>query len=203
VIGGLPYLTIVVSSSGGHLPLHLDQWTRGAECFKSSNKQRDCFRASHCVEEDGPFCLRFRDGGNVGSGKDMGTVMFYHRVTNDDPSCWVVDLKGGTTWAVVTAITAVNEREPIRDVSITSCDKSSASVFPSVYGKVNDVLLLSQSFDDPASENDFAPPNGVTVLGFLRVEEDVSFAFWLLVCVVHYLLSGSAVLMVFFCLNLS
>jgi hypothetical protein len=129
--------------------------------------------------------------------------MFYHRVTNYDPSCWVVGLKGGTTWAVITAITAVNERKPIHDVYITSCDKLSACIFPSVYDKVNGALLLSQSLDDPASENDFAPPSGVTILGFLRVEEDVSFAFWLLMCVVHYLLSRSVVLMVFFCLNLS
>jgi len=112
--------------------------------------------------------------------------MFYHRVSNDDPSCWGEDLKGGTTWAIVTAITAVEEREPIRDVSITACDKSSNSVFPSVYGKENDVLLLSQSSDDPASENDFAPPSGVTVLGFVRVKEDVSFTLWLLMCVIHY-----------------
>jgi hypothetical protein len=120
-----------------------------------------------------------------GGGNDLGTVMFYKRVTKDDPGCWVVDLKGGTTWAVVTAITNVNERDPTRDVSGASCDKSSNSVFPSVYGEDNDVLLLSQSFDDPASEGDFAPPSGISVLGYLRVKEDVSFI--LLLC--HCLLS--------------
>jgi hypothetical protein len=105
-----------------------------------------------CVEEDDPFCLRFREGGKARSGKDLGTFMFYHRVANDDPSCWVVDMKGETTWAAVTAITAVDKREPIRDVSVTACDNSFDSVFPSVYGKVIDVLLLSQSLDDPASQ---------------------------------------------------
>jgi len=158
------------SSSGGHLPLQLDKWTRGAECFKSHNKQQECFRASHCVERDGPFCVRFRSGG----GNDLGTVMFYQRVTKDDPGCWDVDLQGGSTWAVVTAITNVNERDPIRDVSGESCDKSSDSVFPSVLGKENDVLLMSSSFDDPVSVNSFTPPSGASTLGYIRVRGDVS-----------------------------
>lgn len=166
-----------LSSSGGSLPLQLDQWTRGAECFKSNNKQQECFRASHCMDKDGPFCSQFRNGRMSGDGNDLGTVMFYKRVTKDDPGCWVVDLKGGNTWAVVTAITNVNERDPIRDVSGASCDNSSNSVFPSVYGKENDVLLLSQSFDDPALEGDFAPPSGVSVIGFLQVNEDTGFLY--------------------------
>jgi hypothetical protein len=111
----------------------------------------------------------------TGGGNDLGTVMFFHKVTRDDPGCWDVDLKGGNTWAFVTAITNVNERDPIRDVSGTSCDKSRSSVFPSVSGGENDVLLLSQSFDDPASMNDFSPPSGTAILGYLKVNDDVSF----------------------------
>ena len=177
--GSIFFRLFLLSSSGGHLPLQIDQWTRGAECFKSDNKQEECFRASHCINKDGPFCVQFRNGRMGGGGNDLGTVMFYKRVTKVDPVCWVVDLKGGSTWAVVTAITNVNELDPTRDVSGASCDKSSKSVFPSVYGKENDVLLLSQSFDDPASEGDFIPPSGISVLGFLQVKEDVSFIFLL------------------------
>ena len=169
---GLTVLPLLfISTSGGQLPLELDQWTRGAECFKSHNKQKECFRASQCVKRDGPFCVRFGSG----SGKDLGTVMFYHRMTKDDPGCWDVHLKGGTTWAVVTAITNVNERDPIRDVSGESCDKSSASVFPGVHGKENDVLLMSSSFDDRVSVDRFTPPSGASFLGYVTVRADVSF----------------------------
>lgn len=167
-------ISLFISSSGGNLPLQLDKWNRGAECFKAHNKQKDCFRASDCVQNDGPFCTRFRHGDMDGGGNDLGTVMFYKRATNDNPSCWKVDLKGGTTWAVVTAITNVNEHDPIRDVSGESCDKSSNSVFPSVRGEENDVLLMSSSFDDPASANMFRPPSGASTLGYIRVRGDVS-----------------------------
>lgn len=112
-----------------------------------------------------------------GGGNDLGTVMFYHKVSIDDPGCWVVDLEGGNTWAVVTAITNVNEQNPIEDVSDRACDKSPNSLFSIVFGRENDVLLLSQSFDDPASENDFSPPSSTSVLGYLQIKDDVSFIF--------------------------
>ena len=163
----------VVSSSGGHLPLQFDNWTRGAECFKSTNKQQECFRASHCVEQNGPFCVRFHNGNMGGGGNDLGTVMFYRRMTDADPRCWVVDLKGGTTWAIVTAITNVKQ-DPIRDFSNKSCDKVSSSQFPSAFGEENDVLLLSQSFDDAFAKDDFTPPSGASRLGYMRVNQDVS-----------------------------
>jgi hypothetical protein len=121
----------------------------------------------------------------TGEGNDLGTVMFYHKVTKDDSGCWDVDLKGGNTWAFVTAITNVNERDPIQDISGTSCDKSTNSVFSSVLGRENDVLLLSQSFDDPASMNDFSPPSGTSILGYLKVNDDVRFILllvWSTVC---------------------
>ena len=88
------------SGSGGHLPLEIEHWTRGAECFKSNNKQKDCFRAAHCVVRDGNFCSRFRNGRMVGFGNDLATVMYYHKMTQSNPGCWTVDLNGGTTWAM-------------------------------------------------------------------------------------------------------
>ena len=100
-------------------------------------------------------------------------------MTLDDPSCWNINLRGGTTtWAIITAITNVNDQKPIVSASSASCDSASDSVFPSVYGEENDVLLLSQSFDDTASVSDFKPPDGTSLLGWARSEDEVSFVRW-------------------------
>ena len=166
---------ICQSRTDGFLPIRFDQWTRGAECFKSNNKQDDCLKATDCIEEDGNYCLKFRDGRRTGNGQDLGTVMFYRKVTIDDPSYWNIDLPGGTTtWAILTAVTNVNEQRPIVSTSVTSCDRASKSVFPSVFGGENDVLLLSQSFDDTALIGDFKPPTGTSLLGWTRSEDEVS-----------------------------
>jgi hypothetical protein len=102
--------------------------------------------------------------------------MFYRKVTEDDPGCWNIDLPGGTTtWAVITAITNVNEQRPIVSAIGASCDNATDSVFPSVYGRENDVLLLSQSFDDTASVNYFTPPDGTSLLGWTRSNDEVSY----------------------------
>lgn len=70
---------------------------------------------------------------------------------HSDPGCWDFELPGSTTtWAVLTAVTNVNETQPISRVSGRSCDIEWESAFPSVYGEENDVLLLSQCFDDTA-----------------------------------------------------
>jgi hypothetical protein len=131
--------------------------------------------ASDCIKEDGLYCLQFRQGTHVGDGKDLGTVLFYRKVTLDDPGCWNIKLRGGTTtWAVITAIRNVNDQKPIVSASSASCDRESDSVFPSVYGEENDVLLLSQSFDDTASVSDFKPPDGTSLLGWTRSEDEVS-----------------------------
>ena len=96
-------------------------------------------------------------------------------MTLDDPGCWNIKLRGGTTtWAVITAIRNVNDQKPIVSASSASCDRESDSVFPSVYGEENDVLLLSQSFDDTASVSDFKPPDGTSLLGWTRSEDEVS-----------------------------
>ena len=162
------------SRTDGFLPLRINEWQRGAECFKSYNRQDECLRASHCVKRDGAYCLKFRRNGEVGNGKDLGTVMFYRKVTEDDPGCWTIEIPGGTTtWAVVTAITNVNEEKPILRNAGTSCDKAWDSVFPSVYGEENDVLLLSQSFDDTALEQDFLPPAETDLLGWTNSIDEV------------------------------
>ena len=174
-----PPPTICQSRTDGFLPIRFDQWERGAECFKSNNEQVNCLRASDCIKEDGPYCLQFRQGTHVGAGKDLSTVLFYRKVTLDDPGCWNINLRGGTTtWAIITVITNVNDQKPIVSASSASCDSASDSVFPSVYGEENDVLLLSQSFDDTAKMSDFKPPDGTSLLGWARSEDEVSFVRW-------------------------
>ncbi|KAL3797058.1 hypothetical protein ACHAW5_009644 [Stephanodiscus triporus] len=171
-------LFLFLSRTDGILPIRLDRWTRGAECFKSDNDQDHCLRASDCIQDDGPYCLRFRDGRMAGNGRDLGTVMFYRKVTGDDPGYWNIDLPGGTTtWAIITAITNVNEQRPIVSATGASCDRASDSVFSSVYGKKNDVLLLSQSFDDTASASDFKPPAGTSLFGWTRSDDEAGFLF--------------------------
>ena len=131
-------------------------------------------RASHCVERDGAYCVKFRRDGVQGNGKDLATVMFWRHVTEDDPGCWDVDIPGGTTtWALLTAVTNVNEDQPIFRVGTTSCDGDWDSAFPSVYGNKNDVLLLSQSFDDTAEKTDFLPPDGTDLLGWTNAVDEV------------------------------
>ena len=44
-----------------------------------------------------------------------------------------------------------------------------------MYGKENDVLLLSQCFDDTAARGDFLPPIGTERLGWTRSFDEVCF----------------------------
>ena len=162
------------------MSIRLDGWTTGASCFKTNNNQPTCLLASDCVKEDGDDCLRFQGDGIAGGGYDLGTVVFHRRVTKDDLlsgtlHSFVEGTEHRRTWAIVTAITNVNQQSPIRVAAGTSCDEDSDSVFPSVDGKVNDVLLLSQSFDDTASRDAFLPPNGMFLLGRTISRDEVSF----------------------------
>ncbi|KAK1743622.1 hypothetical protein QTG54_005219 [Skeletonema marinoi] len=171
-------LFLFLSRTDGLLPLRIDQWSRGAECFKSFNRQDSCFRAADCVKRDGPYCLEFDEELGGGNGRDLGTVVFYRHVTEDDPGCWTVELPGKTTvWAIVTAIQGVNRDRPIFRTSGTSCDAEWESEFPSVYGKENDVLLLSQCFDDTALKRHFQPPEGTELLGFTNSVDEAGFLF--------------------------
>jgi hypothetical protein len=135
-------------------------------------------RAAHCQVRDGPFCLEFLRDNERGNGQDLGTVLFYRQVEENDPCNWTIDLPGRTTtWAITTAIPNVNQDNPIRQVSGISCDKDWDSVFPSVFGDENDVLLLSQAFDDTAVKNQFQPPDGTDLLGFTNSYDEVSVSF--------------------------
>lgn len=162
-------LFLFLSRTDAFMPINLKGWTRGASCFKKSNGQPACFLARDCVEEYGTNCIFFQQGiyGNKGDGADLGTILFHRTVTVDDPNSWNIEL-GYTNrriWAIITAVTNVNQTHPIRSAAGTSCDEVYESKFPSVNGEENDVLLLSQAFDDTASREDFWAPQGTFLLG--------------------------------------
>lgn len=172
-------LFLFLSRTDGLLPLSIEGWERGAECFKSRNRQDECFTKKHCIKRSGRYCLKFRNGKMGGTGKDLGTVVFHKKVTsNDEPGCFELTLPGKTTtWGILTAIASVNERKPISSFAGTSCDAAWESVFPSVKGKANDILLLSQSFDDTAQESDFEAPASMTPLGFTKSFDEAGFLY--------------------------
>ena len=91
------------------------------------------------------------------------------------PILMVIYINGGTTWAIMTAITNVDDQNPIGDVKEVSCDKSQKSLFPSVNGGKDDVVLFSQGFDDAFEPNDFMPMSGASRLAYVKVNQDVSF----------------------------
>jgi hypothetical protein len=160
------------------MSIRLDGWKIGASCFKTNNNQPKCLLASDCIMRDDKDCLKFLGDGVSGGGYDLGTVVFHRTVTLDDLTSGTLrtSVQGRDdrrTWAIVTAITNVNQLKPIRWFAGTSCDEQSDSVFPSVYGEENDVLLLSQSFDDTAMKNDFMPPDGTSLLGWTISRDEV------------------------------
>lgn len=172
-------LFLFLSRTDGLLPLSIRGWTKGAECFKSTNRQGKCLTEEHCIQRNGKYCLKFRRDGVTGTGKDLATVMFHKKVTsNQEPGCFTISLPGKTTtWGILTAIPSVNENRPILSFAGRSCDAAWKSVFPSVKGKANDVLLLSQSFDDTAARSDFLPPDGMTRLGFTTSIDEAGFLY--------------------------
>jgi hypothetical protein len=124
---------------------------------------RDCID----ISTSGTNCnkLEIKSSGYVGSGSDLGTIVFYRTVLMNDPTSWTITLDQSTRriWTIVTSISNVNQTNPIRSAASTSCDDVNESSFPSV-GKPHDVLL-SQSFDDTVSHNDFVEPSGTFILG--------------------------------------
>ena len=174
-------LFLFISRTDAYMPINLEGWTRGASCFKKSNGQPTCFLARECVEEYGTNCLFFQQGvyGNKGDGADLGTILFHRTITVDDPTSWNIEL-GYTNrriWAIITAVTNVNQADPIRSAAGTSCDEVYESKFPSVDGEENDVLLLSQAFDDTASREDFWAPQGTFLLGRTITKDEFGILF--------------------------
>jgi hypothetical protein len=175
-------LFLFLSRTDDYLPMTMDGWTTGASCYKTDNEQDNCFSVSDCIWVDGNYCIRFKgEDGYVGHGLDLVTVLFYRTVIIDTPIAWNMTLRGSQpTWAIITAIPNVNAEIPINQtlgVRGTSCDRKYQSVFPSVYGKEDDILLLSQAFDDTASTTDFLAPEGTTRLGYIRSWDEAGFLY--------------------------
>lgn len=104
--------------------------------------------------------------------------MYFRKVTVDEPCHWNLKLRGNaTTWAIMTSISNVNDLNPILSTSNEACDERLEGVFPSVYGKENDVLLLSINVDDKALKQDFQPPDGTSLLAWIRGIDEAGFLF--------------------------
>ncbi|KAL7488242.1 hypothetical protein ACHAW6_013821 [Cyclotella cf. meneghiniana] len=171
-------LFLFLSRTDGILPLELENWKRGAECFKSFNRQSNCMREVNCIVRDGPFCREFKRGSESGTGKDLATVVFYRHVEDNDPCEWTLNLPGGTTtWAIVVSVPNVNRAQPILRVAGTSCDRKRESEFPSVYGEEGNLVLLSQSFDDNAVLGQFRPPDGTDLVGWINDLDEAGFLY--------------------------
>jgi hypothetical protein len=127
------------------------------------------------------YCKEFDEG----RGKDLGQAVFTHVLTLADKDLsadgwrfWSMTLHGtNRAWAIVMAIPDVNKSHPVRGYAGVTCDKEHGTVFPSLFGNPNDVLLLSQSFDDSAKEVHFLPPTGTELLGYLTKSDEAGYVF--------------------------
>ena len=117
-------------------PLNIDNWTRGAECLKQYNEQKECFTFEDCIKQEGAYCSKFNqelDGSNKGSGNgsDLNVGVYYRHVTDEDPECWTIELPSWrANWIIVQAISGVNKEQPIASSMGTSCDVSSYTFLP-------------------------------------------------------------------------
>ncbi|KAL7520983.1 hypothetical protein ACHAWX_005668 [Stephanocyclus meneghinianus] len=180
-------LFLFLSRTDGILPLELENWNRGAECFKSFNRQSNCMREVNCIVRDGPFCREFKRGNESGTGKDLATVVFYRHVEDNDPCEWTLNLPGSLTPSCsnvhiltvykVVSVPNVNRAQPILRVAGTSCDRKRESEFPSVYGEEGNLVLLSQSFDDNAVLGQFRPPDGTDLVGWINDLDEAGFLY--------------------------
>jgi len=173
-------LFVFISRSDGRQPMEIPGWTRAAECFKAYNSQSRCWTADDCKEWSDwkvGTCNTFKDGSN---GGDLNTVVFY-RMADPKKSSYTFDVSWTTkpTWAIMTAINKshIDTSNPIRNVESESNDGSSDSIFPSVYGKKGDILLLSMAFDDKTDEDNFQPPDGTKLLGYKSYSDEAGFLY--------------------------
>ncbi|NVJ62264.1 MAG: hypothetical protein HWE27_17890 [Gammaproteobacteria bacterium] len=167
-------LMLFLSRTDDLLPIRLNGWNTSAACFKTSNGQSSCHEIPDCVNRDGDYCLRF----NGGNGRDLATVVFTKSVSNSEPNNYSFNLRGSKpTWSIMTALRGVDLNKPIIDVATESNDGSSDSLFPSVYGEKNGLLLLSMAFDDTAQRDDFGAPNGMSLVDWTRGSDEAGFLY--------------------------
>ena len=168
---------VVLAHVDDHLPFAVSGWTRGAECYKEDNGYQ-CHTVADCTSRSGNFCDRF-DGKY--RGRDLAQVVFYKRAGSNEPGSYSFNLNkdssGHPGWAILTTLRGANTTSPIRDSAHRGCDGNSDSLFPSVYGKKGDMLLLSQSFDDAVSQSRFGAPDGMSTFGYVSNSDEAGFLF--------------------------
>jgi hypothetical protein len=171
-------LILFLSRTDDVLPFRLSGWSRqtnpGSACLKSDNGQGDCFEENDCRSWSGAYCSSFRNSSASGSGRDLGTVVFYKRASSSEPSSYSFNLRGShAAWAILTTLRGAATSSPFRSSASESCDKSSDSKFPSApNGRAGDMLLLSQSFDDTVSSGDFGAPSGMSRFKWTRGSDE-------------------------------
>ena len=151
------------------LPWRIPTWKRVAWCFKGNNHY-NCATGCHQIlqgnfgEHGERYCGEFVHPGRSGEppevgdettdGRDLAQVVFIKEATMDDiidASHIRVDFGGSQrhpSWAILVTLRGVNTTHPVRDWASTGADMSNSSIFPNVTGRVDDTILLSQSFDD-------------------------------------------------------
>ncbi len=170
-------LVLVLHRTDDHLPFAVSGWTRAAECYKEDNGYQ-CLNVSDCTTRSGNFCDRFQ---GKYRGRDLAQVVFYKRAGSSEPSSYSFNLNkdsdGHPGWAILTALRGANTSDPIRDTANRGCDRNADSLFPSVYGKKGDMLLLSQSFDDAVSQSKFGAPSGMRTFGYVSNSDEAGFMY--------------------------
>lgn len=172
-------LVLILHRTDDDLPLFVDGWTRVAECYKGDNAH-DCGTEATCTtwHDDPAYCAAF-DGS--GDGHDLAQAVFYRVVGVGEPTAYSFDLNLDTTgapgWAILTALRNAATTDPVRDWAGVGCDRDLNSVFPSVDGVAGDMVLLSQSFDDPTASESFTAPPGTELLGYVSMSDEAGFLF--------------------------
>ena len=163
-----------------YLPLFVNGWTRGAECYKRDNGY-ECVTINDCTrwESNKNFCAYFGDRGRA--GQDLAQVVFYKKVSSSEPNSYTFNLNMDSTghpgWAILTALRGANTTSPIRDWAYRGCDNDVRSASSSVYGVKGDMLLLSQSFDDRVDSSKFLAPSGTRRFGYVSQSDEAGFLF--------------------------
>lgn len=169
-------LLLFMSRTDDYLPLYLPGWNYAASCFKTHNDQDECYTKNDCVRMlNESYCQTFANG----NGKDLATIVFYKIYQKYEPMVSKYEIIGiHPGWGFVLALNGIDTSNPIRGFSTASADNDSDSVFPSVYGKKDDILLLSMAFDDTAKKEDFLPPEGTDFINFVYGDDEAGFVYY-------------------------
>lgn len=172
-------MVLVLHRTDDVLPLHVDGWTRVAECYKRDNGY-DCSTEDDCTSfANDDFCSLFGDEGQ--GGRDLAQSVFFRVAGSSEPTSYQFDLNidsdGHPGWAILTTLRGAATTDPVRSWAHTGCDSDADSVFPSVLGEAGDYVLLSQSFDDAIEQSKFGAPSGTSLLGYVSDSDEAGFLF--------------------------